>query len=192
MKDDIDSVDFSSKMTKMRLPKIRLAKTSDSKPLAEFGARTFDETFGPSNIPEDMEAYLSTNYNPEQQLTEILDPNLITLVAEWDGNIVAFSQIRHNQMANSSLGEIPVELWRFYLDRSWQGSGFAYVLMDHTLEAASQLGGSIWLSVWEENIRAIKFYKKCGFLEIGKKDFWLGQDQQTDRVLMMHLKVHFE
>jgi ribosomal protein S18 acetylase RimI-like enzyme len=190
MQEGIQRLDFYSPMKTIRLPKIRLAKASDARPLAEFGARTFDETFGSSNTPEDMEAYLSKNYNPEQQLTEILDPNVITLIAEWDGNIVAFSQFRLNPMANRSLGEIPVELWRFYLDRSWQGSGFAHVLMDHTLEAASQLGRSIWLSVWEENIRAIKFYKKCGFIDIGKKDFWLGQDKQTDRVLMMHLKEH--
>jgi len=38
----------------------------------------------------------------------------------------------------------------------------------------------VWLGVWEENPRAIKFYKKNGFVEFDKHTFVLGEDEQTD------------
>jgi len=45
----------------------------------------------------------------------------------------------------------------------------------------------IWLGVWEENPRAINFYKKNGFVEFDKHIFTLGDDEQTD--IMMKLQL---
>ena len=46
----------------------------------------------------------------------------------------------------------------------------------------------VWLGVWEENPRAINFYKKNGFVEFNKHVFKLGNDEQTD--IMMKLKLN--
>ena len=43
----------------------------------------------------------------------------------------------------------------------------------------------VWLGVWEENVRALNFYKKNGFIEFDKHIFKLGEDEQTD--IMMKL-----
>lgn len=48
----------------------------------------------------------------------------------------------------------------------------------------------IWLGVWEENPRAISFYKKNGFIEFDKHNFQLGDDAQTD--ILMKLKLNDE
>jgi len=45
-----------------------------------------------------------------------------------------------------------------------------------------------WLGVWEENPRAINFYKKNGFVAFDKHIFKLGNDEQTD--IMMQLKLN--
>jgi ribosomal protein S18 acetylase RimI-like enzyme len=51
--------------------------------------------------------------------------------------------------------------------------------------AARDLGGChVWLGVWEQNPRAIAFYLKSGFVERGTRDFMVGTDRQTDRVLV--------
>jgi hypothetical protein len=47
-------------------PLIRRAFSDDSHLLAEIGARTFSETFGPDNKPEDMTAYIASAFNPAQ------------------------------------------------------------------------------------------------------------------------------
>jgi ribosomal protein S18 acetylase RimI-like enzyme len=41
----------------------------------------------------------------------------------------------------------------------------------------------LWLGVWERNARAIRFYQKHGFADIGTQVFRLGTDLQTDRVM---------
>ena len=45
----------------------------------------------------------------------------------------------------------------------------------------------IWLGGWEENVSAISFYKKNGFAEFDKYIFRLGDDDQTDIMMRLHL-----
>jgi GNAT superfamily N-acetyltransferase len=81
-----------------------------------------------------------------------------------------------------------VELLRFYVDPRWHGRGVAQLLMQHVREAARKLGAhDLWLSVWERNPRAMAFYTKSGFRDVGSKDFFVGTDRQSDRVMVAHL-----
>ena len=45
-----------------------------------------------------------------------------------------------------------------------------------------------WLGVWEENSRAIAFYKKFNFEEAGEHVFSLGSDPQRDIILVRPVK----
>lgn len=168
---------------------IRRAEPADAAALADFAARIFNETYGAYNRPEDMAAYLASRYGVRQQAEEIANPDLITLVAEEGGRLAAFAQVRRQEPPECVTEEATVEIWRFYVDRSWQGRGLAQRLMAGAFEAARGLGAHrIWLSVWERNPRAIAFYGKCGFRDVGTKDFWLGADLQTDRVLVAEVR----
>jgi ribosomal protein S18 acetylase RimI-like enzyme len=46
---------------------------------------------------------------------------------------------------------------------------------------------SIWLGVWERNLRAQGFYRKCGFVAVGTQPFLLGTEQQVDNVMVRAL-----
>ena len=83
----------------------------------------------------------------------------------------------------------PVELQRFYLDRSAHGTGVARELMSAVHEAAKELGGRhLWLGVWERNARAIAFYSKMGFAKVGNHSFYVGSDRQTDDVMVVAVR----
>jgi len=169
--------------------RFRRAGNSDAVVLAEFGARTFQETFGRMNSPQDMADYLALNYGVSQQSKELQDPDIITVLAELEGQLVAYTQVRRQPPPGGLTVEHPVELWRFYVDSPWHGRGVAQRLMVHVHAAAAELGGqTIWLSVWERNERAIAYYKKCGFRITGTKDFWVGSDKQTDYMMMVEVK----
>lgn len=45
----------------------------------------------------------------------------------------------------------------------------------------------VWLGVWEQNQRAIKFYQKNGFRVFDKHIFTLGEDKQTDILMKLVL-----
>lgn len=155
---------------------IRRATPDDAARLAEFGARTFQETFGAHNRPEDMETFLSSAYGVEVQLAEIADPARITLIVEEGEALIAYAQLWVH---------IPeVEIGRFYVDSAWHGRGIAQSLMSVVLDVARDLGATrLWLGVWERNAKAIAFYEKCGFVDCGSQPFLLGSDLQTDRVM---------
>lgn len=71
-----------------------------------------------------------------------------------------------------------------------KGCSVAQDLLPAALSAALEQGGlSIWLSVWEHNPRAIAFYTKSGFEDVGGTDFWMGSARQLDRVLVQGLNL---
>lgn len=169
---------------------IRPATPSDADALAAFGERTFREAFGPDNRPEDVDLYVRATYSAERQGGEITDPDRITFVGESDGGVIAaFAQLRANGSTPECVtGPAPIELLRFYVDRPWQGRGVAHELMDAVVSAARSRGArTIWLGVWERNPRAIAFYGKHGFRDVGCVPFKLGGDDQTDRVMVRTL-----
>jgi diamine N-acetyltransferase len=163
---------------------VRPGTPDDAAPLAEMAARTFEETFGADNQPEDMRLHLTRSYGVRQQSAELADPAVATLLAEVDGELAGYAQVRSSTAPACVSGRSPLELWRFYVDRPWQGRGVAQTLMAAVrAEAERRGGGTLWLSVWERNERAMSFYRKCGFLDVGSQPFILGADRQTDRVM---------
>jgi GNAT superfamily N-acetyltransferase len=164
---------------------IRRATPADAAALAELAVRIFTETYAADARPEDLAAHLAKSYGVRQQTEELESPDVITVVGEEEGRLIAFAQVRRNPAPACVTADIPLELWRFYVDRRWHGQGVAQRLMAGVGEAARALGGPrLWLSVWERNPRAIAFYQKCGFRDAGSTNFWLGSDRQTDRVLI--------
>jgi ribosomal protein S18 acetylase RimI-like enzyme len=160
---------------------IRRAVPADAGPLADLAARTFRDTFEADNTPEDMAEHLAKSYSPARQLAEITSPDIVTLVAVCDG-LAAFAQLRRGTPPACVTSSQTFELWRFYVDKGWHGRGIARQLMQAVLtEAAAE---AVWLGVWERNPRAIAFYRKVGFVDVGAHEFRLGADVQTDRIMV--------
>jgi GNAT superfamily N-acetyltransferase len=171
-------------------PFVLLAATpADAARLAEFGARTFRETFAADNSVEDMERHLASAWSPPLQLREIQDPGIDTrILADTNGRWLAFAQLRANHVSDGVPAEGSIELWRFYVDQPWQGRGVAGTLMQAVKECARRRGAtSLWLGVWERNARAQAFYRKHGFERVGRKVFVVGSDPQTDDVMLCPL-----
>ncbi len=164
--------------------RIHRGVASDAPALAAFAARTFAETFAADNGPEDMQAHLASSFGLSQQTKELTDPNVVMLLVHRDGALVAYAQVRRGPPPPCVTMEQPIELYRFYVDRPAHGSGVAQLLMAAVHDIARDFAAEyLWLSVWEHNPRAITFYKRVGFVDVGSTDFYFGADRQTDRVL---------
>ena len=165
-------------------PTIRPATLSDAAALAEIAARTFCETFVPQTRPEDVARFLAERYGVAQQSAEIADPAMTTLLAEVEGTLAGFVQLKLGPPPECVTGPKPVEIYRLYLDKEWHGRGLAQALMETACSEARRLGAeTLWLGVWEHNSRAIAFYVKCGFVDVGWHLFPVGDDPQIDRIL---------
>jgi len=172
-------------MTDLR---IRRATADDAAALAALAERTFRDTFAAVNTPEDMAAHAAASYGADKQRTEIESERIRTLLVESDGSLAGYAQLRIGPAPECVKADRAVELWRFYIDRDWIGRGLAPRLMDAVhAEAVALDANTLWLGVWERNPRAIAFYRKYGFVEVGAHVFQLGNDAQTDLIMQREL-----
>jgi ribosomal protein S18 acetylase RimI-like enzyme len=163
---------------------IRNAGPDDNALLARLGAQTFRDTFGPDNTAEDMTAYLAQAFGPEKQAAELADPGTRFLIAEIEEETVGYARLREGPAPECVPAGLPIEIVRFYALASCIGRGVGAALMARCLEHAQERGCDIiWLDVWERNLRAIAFYRRWGFTEVGTQVFVLGSDVQRDLLM---------
>jgi len=167
---------------------IRYGTTDDAKILSELGARTFYDAFAKDNTPENIEAYLKASFSPKIQLTELSDPENIFLIIESENTPIGYAQLIMNSTDQAIHRTKPLEIRRIYASKEYQGKGVGKELMQATIREARQRGcDCVWLGVWEKNQRAIEFYKKWGFREVGLHLFSVGDDPQNDYVMELEL-----
>lgn len=188
--------------TERTLPQLRTAQTSDAAALAALAERSFRDTFAAMNTAEDMDRHCRQSYGEAIQAAEITDPGKLSLVCELQyeepceqpseeaGELVAYAQLRWGNMPvlkhppAGLQGERPGEIQRLYVASAWHGKGLAQQLMQACLAELAKRGCDlVWLGVWEKNPRAIAFYQKFGFIEVGDHTFALGGDNQRDIIM---------
>src|SRR5882724_5850399 len=175
-------------MIETSIPTIRRATEADATLLADLGVRTFYETFAADNTPEDMTAYLATSFSREQQAAELADPRTTLLIVQINATAVGYAMLRSGETPKEVSGEKPIELVRFYVSREWHGRGIGEYLMQSCLEEARLRDyQTLWLGVWERNIRARAFYRKWNFRDVGEHVFQLGADLQNDILMQRKL-----
>lgn len=160
---------------------IRHATAADAELLAKLGARTFQDTFGAYNNPEDMEVYIQKSFGPERQAEELTNPVNVFLIAEIDSVPAGYAMLRTSTPSAGVVGSNVIELARIYVLQDWQGHKLGSRLMQACLDEASRRGHDVlWLGVWEHNPTAIAFYEKWSFERVGAHNFQLGDQIQTD------------
>ena len=166
--------------------KIRRGTVEDAETLAPLAVKIFNDAFAgnPLNKPEDMHAYIAESLNLEQFKRELGDAEMIFFIAEISGIMIGYEKLHEHSTENCISDENPIELQRLYVDGEFHGKGIAKKLMNECFDIASQKNyRTMWLGVWEHNLRAQKFYEKIGFTRVGEHIFQLGSDAQTDWIM---------
>ena len=165
--------------------RIRRGEPDDAAMLAALGRRTFIDQFAADNDPADVAEYVGRTYDAAVQARQLVDPALTYLVAEVESVPAGYALLRAGEAPASVPSRSPLELMRFYVASEWQGRGVARPMMEACVaEARRRAADVLWLAVWEHNPRAIAFYARCGFTDVGSQPFVLGRDVQTDRVMV--------
>jgi len=168
--------------------KIRKINIDNLEALRNLSIQTFKETFEEVNTEEDMQKYLDENLSIEKLKTELENPNSEFYFAENNDEILGYLKLNFKDAQTEKLEENHFEIERIYVLKAFLGQKIGQILFDNALEIGREKNLEyVWLGVWEENHRAIRFYGKNGFEIFGKHDFVLGKDVQTD--LLMKLKL---
>ncbi len=109
----------------------------------------------------------------------------VWLAVMRDGDApVGYSMLTPPDLPLHDLGPDDVELKRIYLFSRFQGSGIGQQLMDVAIEGSRQMGARrLLLGVYAGNARALRFYQRNGFREVGVRTFTVGTLVYDDFVM---------
>ncbi len=168
---------------------IRSVTPQDLDALQQISRQTFLETFSAGNTAENMHQYLEEGFSAEKLMTELNDPNAQFYFAALDNAIIGYLKLNFGASQTELKDEKALEIERIYVLKEFHGKKAGQLLFEKAMQIARQAGADyVWLGVWEENPRAIRFYQKNGFVAFDKHIFKLGDDAQTDIMMKLFLK----
>jgi len=148
------------------------------------GALTFTQSYARIIPAEELASYTSRAFSLEQLKSELTAPEIAYLLALAGTTACGYSKLARTAPPLQIKGPNPVELARLYVLPEWTGKGIGTTLIRESLDAAVELGYcSCWLRVWTGNERAIKFYRRWGFCEVGREPYNVGRC--SEMVLLM-------
>jgi ribosomal protein S18 acetylase RimI-like enzyme len=175
-------------MNKIEITKIDF---NEIEQLQIISKQTFFETFAEGNSEENMKKYLEESFTIEILKNELTNSNSEFYFARMDNNVIGYLKINFGKAQTELKDKSAIEIERIYVLKEFHGKNVGQILFEKTFEIAKQLNADyLWLGVWEENPRAINFYKKNGFVEFDKHVFKLGDDEQTDIMMKLQIDNH--
>ena len=146
--------------------------------------RIFTETFGRLYDPEAFERFCDAVYRPGGTMSEdFADPRVHWRVATVQGEPIGYAKLTPLRAPAPDPRAGAMELQQIYVLSDWHGTGVAARLMAWGLATARAHGApEIYLTVFDHNERAKRFYARHGFEEAGRCTFQLGDRIDDDRV----------
>jgi ribosomal protein S18 acetylase RimI-like enzyme len=168
---------------------IRKATLSDLETIQKISIQTFIETFAAVNKPENITNYIKDSLNTEQLTAELNNANSQFYVAYSNTEAVGYLKINFGDAQTETINKNALEVQRIYVLQTFHGKNIGQLLLDEVKKIAQRtVVDYIWLGVWEENHRALRFYTKNGFVVFDKHVFTLGNDEQTDLLMQLLIK----
>lgn len=104
-------------------------------------------------------------------------------VATIDGEPIGYAKLTPLRAPATKAAPGSMELQQLYVLSGWHGTGVADQLMDWGVRTAAESGApELYLTVFDHNERAKRFYARYGFEEIGRCTFQLGERIEDDRI----------
>ena len=156
--------------------------------LQQISMQTFHESFSALNSEENMNDYLTTGFSSEKLSAELGNQSSQFYFAIVEDEVVGYMKLNLGQAQTEIKDNQALEIERIYVLKAFHGKKVGQLLYDKAIQIAELINASyVWLGVWENNHRAISFYKKNGFVEFDKHIFRLGTDEQTDLMMKKNL-----
>lgn len=164
---------------------IRKANIEDSRLLSQLGKVTFLESHGHSAPVADIDNYVRKKYNEAECRKELNDATNVYHIIYHNEQPAGFSKIIFNAAHPEIENKNSTKLERIYLLKEFYGLSLGHGLFQFNLALSKKKKQSgMWLFVWKENQRAIRFYTKAGFKIIGSHDFSISSTHNNPNHIM--------
>ena len=120
----------------------------------------------------------------------VRDESVSFILAESAGHLVGFVQVTHGARHVLVSHEPASELDRLYVHERFTGTGTGIgkaLLQRAEALAASRGAAALWLTAWVGNARAIGFYPRQGYMDVGATDYVFENGHYENRVYFKEL-----
>lgn len=151
--------------------------------------QTFYETFAADNSKENLQHYIDNHLTENILLAEYNNPDSVFYMVRQEQKAIGYLKLNYGPAQTELQDSKGLEIERIYVLAAYQGLKIGHLLLQLAITLAQERQlNYIWLGVWDQNEKAIGFYKKYGFIPFDTHIFQLGDDAQTD--ILMKLDLH--
>ena len=153
--------------------KIKKAKEADIEILALLGRLTWAESHGQYIDDKKMLVkYLDENFSVSQTKQNINNPKQIFYIVYVDDLPIGYAKIIVNAIQEHVASHNNCRLERIFILNDFIPLKIGKQLLTYVEEQAKALKlDTMWLSVYIKNLRAIRFYEKNEFINVGELNF---------------------
>lgn len=163
---------------------IRRAAAADAQTLSRVSERAFTGTFGHLYSEADLQTFLRESYAAEVYAGFLADPACACWLVEQAGEAVGYALAGPCGLPHADVADADGELKRIYLLPQVQGGGHGDRLFRATMDWLERDGPrTLWIGVWSENLRALRFYARHGFEKAGEYEFIVGNSRDHEFIL---------
>ncbi len=169
---------------------VRLCTADDAPRLALVGAATLLDAYAGFLPGDALVLHAAKHHHPAAYEAELARPHSRAWLAEVAPAAapVGYAMLTAPEFPVELIGPGDLELRRIYVLSRFHGVGTARELMEAAIASASEQGAPhLLLGLHPENHRAMAFYRKHGFKQVGTRRFYLGQTPFEDPVMRLTL-----
>ena len=161
---------------------IRPARPDDALCLGVLSTQVFLHTYCKLGIREALAREVLAHHSVAHYETLLADPGKTILVAECDGHMVALSLV-DNAARLEGNDAVAAKLEHLYVVEPFTGRGVGRDLLRQAEKAAAARGAEmLWLTAWIGNPRAISFYPRCGYDDLGEVMYTFEGESHPNRL----------
>ena len=149
---------------------IRRAQEQDAQIISLLARVTFAETFGHYfRDQNDLMEYFERTFSVQKIRRGFSNPNNLFWIATFNELPVGYAKLKLNSTSSFLISKNPSQLQKIYVLKDFLARKIGLHLQNEMLKTAKEFGSDhIWLSVLNENQRAIGFYTKNEFQKVGE------------------------
>jgi ribosomal protein S18 acetylase RimI-like enzyme len=166
----------------------RHGSAEDAVTIAALATQVFLDTYAGDGIRPDLAREAFNEYSTEAFAARLGEPGRLFILAERDTRLVGFVELIVIPAPAPSSHAEGAEIVRLYVQPGAQGQGLGTALLQQAeAEASSQKLEHTWLTAWESNPRALEFYAREGYADVGTTQYVFEGRGYTNRVLLKRL-----
>jgi ribosomal protein S18 acetylase RimI-like enzyme len=169
---------------------LRPGAPNDAATVAALSIKVFLDTYAADGVRPDLAREALREYSEQSFCARLSSSNRRFVLAEEKSALLGFAELDCVSRESPVSGLRGVELARLYVQPQAQRSGVGTALLRETEKIAMSAEASgLWLTVWEGNGRALAFYSRNGYADVGATVYTFEGREYGNRVVAKRLSA---